>query len=286
MTPCSTPPIRHRALGRVRGMSLLELMVGMTIGLVVSVAAVGTLVFMQRSERLGGETSRMQQDATLAFNLMGQYLRSSGSVGLSQLPDGGITFNSLATFEGIPGSGGATVRGVQQSGRDVLQSAVSTLRDTGINGPHIDCLGNTVPATVNTVLTVFDWVAASQELRCGRGAVPGDTGAAPQPIVGRVAQFVVHFGVRQGGNVQYRLQSTISDTDWPLVNSVRVCLILTSQGPADDFHNIFRDTPGLAFDDCDPNDAAVINRDTVVNDPQRRMYRLYRQVFTIRPANA
>lgn len=287
MTPVRQSRTRPITRRRSLGLSLMELMVGMTIGLVVSTAAVGTLVFMQSSSRASGESARLQQDATLVFNLMGQYLRSSGSVGLSQSPDGGIGFTSRSVFDGIPGSGGAVVRGDLQGNREVLQSAISTLSNAGINGPQIDCLGNTVPTGVSTVLTEFDWNSADGSLRCRRAPVTGDPSGVmtPQPIVGQVAQFVVHYGVRQAdGSLHYRLRPAVPATDWALVHSVRVCLVLTSQGPVDEFHAIYRDTPGLAFDDCDPTDALVIDRNTLSNDPQRRMYRLYRQVFAVRSA--
>ncbi len=271
---------------RARGFSLLELLVGLTLGLLVSVAAVGTFSFIQNANRLNGEVSRMQQDAALAFNTIGQYLRSSGSVSLTQT-GGGISFVGRGAFAGIPGSGDAVVRGVVRDGREVLQAAMSTLQDAGLNGPTIDCIGNEVPA-VPTLLTEFDWNTANNELRCRRALVPGDTAGemAPQPIIANVAQWVVHFGLRTADDrVQYRLRPAVADTDWPLVEALRICLVLTSQGPVDDFRQVFVGT-NLPFNDCEPNDAAVIDRNTILNDPQRRMFRVYRHVFAIRPGAA
>ncbi len=277
---------RHRY--QQRGLTLLELMVGLTIGMIVSTAAVGTLLFMQSSSRLTGEASRMQQDATLVFNLMGQYIRASGSVSLTQNPSGGISFVPSNEFAGIPGeTGNPVVRGLIRSDNEVLQVAISTLGNSGMNNALFDCLGNNLPA-IPTLLTEFSWDSTNRELRCGRGSTPEDlAGASAQPIVGNVAQFVLHYGLRTAENapLQYRLREAVANTDWPLVQAVRVCMILTSQGAVDEFGAIFRDT-NLPFDDCDSTDTLVVNRATIINDPQRRLYRLYRHVFTIRPAAA
>ena len=63
------------------GVSLLELMVGLTIGLLVSVAAAGSLAYLQATGRTLTEATRMQQEASLAFDTVGRVLRPAGTVG-------------------------------------------------------------------------------------------------------------------------------------------------------------------------------------------------------------
>jgi type IV pilus assembly protein PilW len=270
---CRLPTARPQ-----RGVTLLELMVGLTIGLVVSTAAVGTLVFMQSSSRLTGEASRMQQDATLAFNLMGQYIRAAGSVNLTASPSGGVQLTPLTSFNGVNNNS------IQLDGLSATEfrSAISLLDSAGINGPQFDCLGRQVTGPI--LITHFDW--NGQDLRCvglqqGETIGTGGAGVSRQPIIGNVAQFVVRYGLRAPtGNIQY--QNFAPTLNWGNLAAVRVCLVLTSQGPVEDFHALYRDTPGLPFNDCG---AGTINRATVVADPQRRLYRTYQQVFTLRPNN-
>lgn len=270
----------HRATAkrhpRQAGLTLLELMVGLTIGLVVSVAAVGTLVFMQSSSRLSGEAARMQQDATLAFNLMGQYIRSSGSVNIVEGADGGVSLTPLSAFNGVDSNG------VQLDGLSATEfrAAMSLLSDAGVNGSQFDCLGREVTGPL--LVTRFDW--NRPDLRCV-GLMQGETvtTVSRQPIIGQVAQFVVHYGLRNGNTLQYRAFDP--GLDWTQVAAVRVCLVLTSQNAIEDFHSLYRDTPTLEFQDCDPSDSLTINRATIVGDGQRRLYRTFRQVFTIRPSN-
>ena len=266
------PRSPHRS--SVRGLTLLELMVGLTIGLVVSTAAVGTLVFMQTSSRLNGEVTRMQQDATLAFNLMGQYLRSSGSVSLTETADGGISLTPLTTFQGLPNSGGEVISATSPL---ELRTAINLFENGGTNGPQFDCLGNNVTGN-STLVTIFD-INANQ-LRCGRGPSPSDSdaGSSPQPVVGNVAQFVVHYGVRNADNtLQYNAYSP--SVPWTQVVSVRVCLMLTSNAPVAEFSDLFAAPSSIAFPDCNLADRSADIR------ADRLMRRVYRQVFTIRPAS-
>ena len=256
----------------VRGLTLLELMVGLTIGLVVSTAAVGTLVFMQTSSRLNGEVTRMQHDATLAFNMMGQYLRSSGSVSLTEAADGGISLTPLTTFQGLPEGGGAVVSGASPI---ELKTAINLFANGGTNGPQFDCLGNNVTGN-STLVTVFDLNA--NQLRCGRGPSPGDSGASPQPVIGNVGQFVVHYGVRNSdGTLQYNAYSP--SVPWTQVVSVRACLMLTSNAPVAEFADLFAAPSTITFPDCNMADRSADIR------TDRLMRRVYRQVFTIRPAS-
>ena len=60
-------------------MTLVEFMVGITIGLIVILAAVGSLVFVRNSSRTMDDSAALQQQATLAMLQIGQQLSQSGS---------------------------------------------------------------------------------------------------------------------------------------------------------------------------------------------------------------
>lgn len=273
-----TPPARSIAKLRVqRGLTLLELLVGMTIGVVVGTAAMGTLVFVQTSNRLIGEVARMQQDAAIAFHLIGQHVLSAGSIQLTQTADGSVTLTPVTSFNGLNNDG---VRLEGLSDRE-FRIAINLLDPAPVGQSTSDCLGREVLGPI--LITQFSW--ENNELRCV-GAQIGETvgagGVTRQAVISNVAQWVVHYGIRSTDRLQYRTYA--ADLPWAQVVALRVCMVLTSEAAVEDFHALYRDTEGLAFEDChppDPDDG--ISGETIAADPKHRLYRTYRQVFTIRP---
>ncbi len=241
------------------GFTLLELMVGLTIGLIVAVAAAGSVVYFQAISRNAAEATRMQQDATLAFNLMGRFIRGSGSIALTPASGDTVTFTPRTTFSGI-GADGLAVQGDSAT-------AFRTSQTGGPNGIEVDCLG--VPQTLaGNLITVFEW--DNRVLRCGTA------GAPMRPILERVEQMVVHYAERNPATnrTQYREFST--GIVWSQVVAMRVCLVLTSAVPMPDFAQLFVDAPGLRYDDCRGNNIAA----TIRTD--RLLRRNYTHVFAIR----
>jgi type IV pilus assembly protein PilW len=259
------------------GLSLMELMVGLTIGLLVSAAAMGTLMFMQSFSRESSDLARMQQDATLAFNTISRYVRSSGSVNLTTNAQGAVSLVPLTDFNGVDNNGIA-LDGISAS---QFRMASSLPNNSGINGAQLDCLGRTVSGPL--LITQFDWNAANQELRCVglmQGEVLNTGGVSFQPIVANVAQFVVHYGLLTPTGLQYR--SFANGLDWSQLVALRVCMVLTSQASIPAFRELYVSAPALAFQDCDASDALTIDRNTILNDPQRRLHRTYRQTIQLR----
>ncbi len=62
-----------------RGLSLIELLVGVAIGLLVALAATSSLMFTRLSAATAEDTWRMQQESTLAFRVIGAQLRQAGA---------------------------------------------------------------------------------------------------------------------------------------------------------------------------------------------------------------
>ena len=67
---------------RQRGFSLVELMVGLTIGLFVVLAAVGSLVYTQATATIVGDSARIQQTADSVFRNLGFHVAQAGALSI------------------------------------------------------------------------------------------------------------------------------------------------------------------------------------------------------------
>ena len=67
-----------------RGMSMMELMVGLAIGMVLTLGMFTMIVSTSQSFRVNDDFSRMQENAVSAFRYLGDSLRQAGFYGSSQ----------------------------------------------------------------------------------------------------------------------------------------------------------------------------------------------------------
>lgn len=243
----SPPPTR-----RQRGVSLIELLIGLTIGLLVAVAAVGSLVYTKVSSTSVGDSSRLQQDASTAFRIMGHQLRQTGARRLQNSTGDKVQFDptyqglSTATFVILSGTEGAT------NGTDTL--VVSYDVDPSIDAR--DCLGQTPAGSM--VRSTFRVVG--RELQCLGSA----TAATSQALISGVEDMQVWYGVRTGDDLRYRVASDVAD--WGMVEAVQVCLRLV--GDVAGNPTVAANTPGC------------IAGQTVNSDG--RIRRVFTQVFNLR----
>ncbi|WP_343589906.1 PilW family protein [Paracidovorax wautersii] len=238
-------------LSRQRGVTLIELMVGIAIGLLVVAVAVVSLMNSRTISGTVSESTLLQQQAGYALRIIGQQVRQAGSIELnltpSLLPANGadpamapVAFDppdptgvrpqfdrSLNTIAGTTTPGSSFTVGYENYAETTTNaSSLSQLRD---------CLGqNPVSGGVlaNPLLTSkFERKAATNELVCtGRGS------NTAQPIIGNVTDFRLRY-VRQ--DAQTNTLQYLSDTssiDWKNVYAVEVCLELTGteQNPTAD----------------------------------------------------
>lgn len=72
-------PIRQRYVHRATGFSLIELMVSLTIGLVIALAAMSAYLGAAGSSKMSDAQSRMNEDAQAALNVLAQQIRTAGA---------------------------------------------------------------------------------------------------------------------------------------------------------------------------------------------------------------
>jgi len=218
-----------------RGLSMIELLVGLSIGMMTIAVAIGTLVISRQISGSVNEASQLQQQAAQAFRSIGQQARQAGSLrlNLAYAKDSSqaVDLADPVAFE-VP-AGVVTVAGVDTptSTADQLTLAYQNYTEdlvgnNAVQSQFRDCLGQAGSAGVIRSGFSLDKPAGatSGELDCR-----GSTGAA-QPVIENVADFRVRFLLQAGSfgspTMRYRTAGTLAATDWPRVHAIEVCLEL------------------------------------------------------------
>ncbi|MCW5654097.1 PilW family protein [Hydrogenophaga sp.] len=199
---------------RQAGVGLVELLVALVIGMLVSIAAIGTLSHARLSAGLLGEVTRLYQDADIALRIIEQQVRPAGGRRLLNVGGG-----AQVAFGAGPVASDATALPRAVDGQQGAAGKPDTLRtatDADAAVDARDCLGN--PPTGDRVQSAFELVAGN--LRC-----KGSGQANPAPLVEGVEDFQVRYAVRVADD---SLQYQETPTDWGQVQGVWVCLRLAS----------------------------------------------------------
>jgi type IV pilus assembly protein PilW len=224
--------------------------VGLAIGLLVALAALGILVHARQATMAVAESTRMQQDASTAMRILGHQLQQAGTPGLEDTAGGQVVFRQDFSGEdpstwGVSGTDGGALA------PDTLN--VSHGVDTAMD--NRDCLGQSPAGSV--IRSSFR--VAGQELQClGSASRP-----TYQALISGVEDFQVWYGQRQGTALQYLSASAV--TQWPAVVSVQVCLRLVGE---------LRTHPMAT-------EASAGCQDTATVPSDGRLRRVFRQVFSL-----
>ena len=281
-----------------RGITLVELLIGIAIGLLVVAIAMGALMVSYGVKGSVSDASNIQQQAAYAMRVIGGQLRQATSLYLNPNPSnaaGGLdpltpvafekkadptsgTFNSFdlgnpASLLSSTGTSNLTV-GFRRHKDPVFVRDPSTPADP-LMALARNCLG--YPANTSgdqRVESIFSLTA--NELRCrGNGA------AAAQAIVNNVANFQLTYLVQDAtttvGNPTLQRLATPPGGNWGQVQGVEVCLVLYGNERVD-----LSGVPAAnrSYLDCDGTTSVDM---TTAPDPrQNRMHLVFRNVFQLR----
>lgn len=165
----------------------MELLIGITIGLLVVVAALGSLSFTQVTSTTVGDSARLQQKANNAFRILGFQLRQTGGVELAQDASTGLVvydrFNGVTGFNGWNGANpDIPITGLEGGASpDTLRLSYQD------NGTSRDCLGN-LATTTPLVRVDNEFYVNAGRLMC-RGA-----NGTVQALIDGVEDFQVTYG--------------------------------------------------------------------------------------------
>lgn len=176
-------------------MTLLELLIAMTLGLLLLVGIGTIFVGSNQTYRVQEENARMQEAGRFALEVIGRSLRQAGYLN--------IAFNNpvstVTTFSGTAINGTATTLNVEYDGTGAA-----------------DCSGAIIAAG-----------GVAQEAYALNA---GNLNCNNQPLISNVADFQILYGLDTTGN-----QSANQYTDTPLladlpsIVSARVCVVIRSE---------------------------------------------------------
>lgn len=267
------------------GVTLVELMVGIAIGLLVVAVALGALMVSRGVSGTVTDASSIQQQASYAMRVIGQQLRQTGSLRLNLNP-GTVTAAELylapVAFEVKSGDMDLTkpdwkiIEGKDSPGSSEYKMSTrfsnyaepvftSALEQSQAR----DCLG----ANPSTTLIESHFRLESNELRCASFGA----GAAAQAIVQNVANFQVNYLVQDitttPGIPTIKSVNAAGVLNWNQVQAVEVCLVIYGAEPID--------LPaGSNYTDCDG--VTAVDMSTLTGTRARRMHMVFRNVFQLR----
>jgi type IV pilus assembly protein PilW len=227
------PRHRHRSL-RMRGRTLIELMIAITIGIVILGALIAVYLATGTSGRQATAVSRMNEDAAIAFSLINSQLRMAGfSIPRKGVPPGGamvdgvlisqpdrnfigaglracdhgftsstVAFNALACASGSTSGAAFAVRfeGADPAGTDGFRFLLP---------PNLDCLGQTVQSTEFTMGSLnVSYPLVESRFSVATNASSGTSdlscagignGFVNQPMLQNVADMRLRFGIAADG---------------------------------------------------------------------------------------
>ncbi|CAN5784750.1 hypothetical protein BH11PSE13_BH11PSE13_06600 [soil metagenome] len=207
-----------RSRGHQSGVSLVELLVGLTLGLMVVAAAIGTLIVSRTASGTVGDLSQLQQQGSYALRVIGVQMRQAGSV--APVKD---SINSLYSFgDTFIGFGGnsSVVTGSDGAGTGADTVSVSNEPlDGNIDTRPRDCLGE--KASGARIDSTF-WVDGdAHELKC-------KSGAKNQALIGNVVDFQVWYRILSAASTTQRMTAKQVEAAglWRSVKSIELCLDL------------------------------------------------------------
>ena len=287
-------PIAHSSLQQ-RGVTLLEMLVGLIIGLLVVAVAMGALMVSRSVTGSVSDTSGIQQQGSHILRTVGSQLRQAGSLFLNTNPTavassaddilGAVVFeikasakdkgNSFDQENTINGGADTITTGFRRYQDKVFFSSKS---GSGTDFLSRNCLG--APANDSTderVESIFTF--------SGNNLLCAGNGSNPQPIAQNVAEFQVSYLVQTlvsgtGSSIQsvkaVDMPSDATDIRWRQVQGIEVCFVLYGNELID-----LKDLPKAArsYAKCDGKSQDLTE---LTGARKNRMHQLFRNTFQLR----
>lgn len=276
------PPIQ---LAYQKGMTLIELMVGITIGLLIVAIATAALMVSRGISGTVSDASGIQQQASYAIRVIGSQMRQAGSLFLNPNPTGiaaattesflqpvafeteardpanvGLPFNPA--LHTISSTSTSITSGYRRYKDQIYGSAdeQSLMRN---------CLGGPQEASSDQIVqSAFTFDAVKQELQCSGNDAPA------QPIIKNVAEFQLRYLIQDNSvkGAPIIRNTTTVPTNWSQVQAIEVCMVL--------YGNERIDMPsGSNYTNCTDN---AVDMSALTGVRANRMHMRFKNVFQMR----
>lgn len=263
----------QKDLKKQTGLTLIELMVALALGLLVVGVATTAMLGTRNVTSSVGDISGIQQQAAYVMRLFGNQLRQAGSLYLdlgldATTGEGDIEANTAFQLRG------STSTAITED----INNATITIRFTGYQEPTFantgpisrNCLAAPAAIAAGTTTTIESIFSLNgTNLRCQ------GNGANAQPIAENVANFQVRYLLQSNGAANPTMLYTNAAGvagNWNRVQGVEVCLVLFGNDPID--------LPaGTSYTNCD---GTAVNMTTLTGPRQNQMHYVFRNVFQLR----
>ncbi len=295
---CSRPGVTNRSVNQ-RGATLIELMVGIAVGLLVVAVAAASLMVSRGVSGTVTDASQLQQQASYAFRVLGQQIRQSASMRLdlaaNKTASEIVQVEDVVAFSPDPQifTGFADVPATTPaiSGKETptvsqfkLSVAYQNYREpsfpSGTDESFVrDCLG----AEPSPTIVQSQFVLRAGELRCA-----GADNVA-QALIRNVAEFQVRYLVQNRASaisgtptIQYLSADSVpvlpatGTPDWSSVFGVEICLVLYGDERVD--------MPvGSTYVSCDGvTTPDMTSAGSLPAEQKNRLHTLFRSVYQVR----
>lgn len=221
---------------RQRGVGLVELLVGMTVGLLVIAAAIGALVVFRGTSSSISDISQLQQQGSFALRVIGVQLRQTGSLE----PSLDAQTRLFAFGAALPkyGATNAAVNGSDGASSDPDTLSVATMASQGLpTTQRRDCLGRPIAAGVKMQAR---FRVDGNELKC-------DAIGASQALIENVADFQVLYRIATGTGTRIMGATSVQAAGlWGSVTAIEVCLDLKGDEPTPDVGSTYLNCKGTS----------------------------------------
>lgn len=194
------------------GMTLVEMMIGLTAGLLLLGAVAYFFIGSRQVGRTSDDGSRMQESGRTALEILGRAIRQAGARSNPLLPFSGTALAATEGGSGVPDS----------------ISVSFEVQDPGAaGGGEANCLGNWINSGPITFVFAVD--TTSHTLTCTDGS-----GAAPVVVMDNIDDMQITYGIDT--NADGAIESYQTATGPPVlvpsqVAAVRVSLLV--RGPSE-----------------------------------------------------
>jgi type IV pilus assembly protein PilW len=201
---------------RMRGVGLIEIMVGLTAGLIL----LGVLAYFylggKQASRTHNDVARMQENGRMAMETLGRAIRQAGARTDVLTP----VANALSATEGSSGA------------PDSITISYVAQNTATAAGGEVDCVGTTIPAgsTVTQTFTVDTTIPA---LTCTTPANAA-AGGAPVVVEENIENMQLTYGVDTSSPKDGRIEAyqTANDVaDFSQVAAVSISLLVRGPTP-------------------------------------------------------
>lgn len=252
---------RSASRARMRGLSLIEVMISLVIGLIVVGAVLLSYIGSGQTNKRQAAYAEMNENAQIALSIMQSdlllagYAQGTGKQTIASVTTFGKTFSGRPIFGCANGFTSPNTTGVATcvvgAGKPSIEmSYEADITNSVKTGTYpSDCLGNSLQyveqtVTVGAGTTTFyethnRYYLASgntgrSELHCASAAKNFAGNSIPgQPLVDNVEDMQIFYGESgaAGSRQIVRYVTAGNVTDWQNIISVRICLLMRSAEP-------------------------------------------------------